>query len=74
MPDRKENPNPGSKKYFTTQEVADITGLTQTTLTLWIRNKIIDDSKIRRDPEGRRIWTWEDIKKIQEIKKQEGWS
>ena len=74
MPEKKEKFNPYGKKYFSTQEVADITGLTQTTLTLWLRNKIIDDSKIRRDPDGRRLWTREDIEMIQKIKKQEGWS
>ncbi|MCD6385720.1 MerR family transcriptional regulator [Candidatus Sumerlaeota bacterium] len=74
MPEKKEKFNSYEKKYFSTQEVADITGLTQTTLTLWLRNKIIDDSKIRRDPDGRRLWTREDIEMIQKIKKQEGWS
>jgi hypothetical protein len=65
--------DPSPKKYFTTQEAADITGLNQTTLTLWIRNKIIDDAKISRDANGRRLWSQENIEMVRRIKKEEGW-
>ncbi len=61
------------QKYYTTQQVADITGVSQTTLTLWIRNKMIDDSKIKRDKDGHRLWSEEDIQKVLQIKKMEGW-
>ena len=63
----------GPKQFYSTQEVADLTGLNQTTLTLWIRNNMIDDSRIRRDPRGRRLWTRENIDMILRVKKQEGW-
>jgi hypothetical protein len=61
------------KRYYTTQEVADRLGLSQTTLTLWIRNQVIDDSTIKRDAMGRRLWSEENIKDVMRIKKEEGW-
>ena len=73
MPKEIKLPPLPDKEYFSTQEVADITGVSQATLTLWIRNKMIDDSKIKRDPSGRRLWTRKDIELVFRIKKQEGW-
>ena len=67
-------PRPGDKKYYSTQEVADRLGLTQTTLTLWIRNKMVDDAKVKRDASGRRLWTEENIEEVRKLKKEEGWS
>jgi hypothetical protein len=61
------------KRYYTTQEVADRLGLSQTTLTLWIRNKMIDDAKIKRDPMGHRLWSEENIGEVMRVKKEEGW-
>ncbi len=63
-----------AKKFYSTQEVAEKTGLNQTMLTLWLRNNIIDDKKIKRDPEGRRLWTRANIDEVLRVKKQEGWS
>ena len=62
-----------SKEYYTTQEAAEVTGLNQTTLTLWLRNHIIDDHLIKRDQEGRRLWSRDNIQMILRMKKQEGW-
>jgi len=62
------------KVYYSTAEVAETTGLSQTTLLLWIRNKIIDGSRIKRSIEGRRLWTKEDIAEIRRIKVQNGWT
>ena len=64
---------PLGKRYYSTQEAAEAAGLNQTTLTLWLRNNIIDDSTIKRDAEGRRLWTKDNINMIRKIKKQEGW-
>lgn len=63
----------GGKPYYSTAEVADATGLSQTTLLLWIRNKVIDGSRIKRSVEGRRLWTREDIDEIEQIKSKNGW-
>ena len=60
--------------YFTTAEVAQKTGLSQTTLLLWIRNKVIDGSRIKRSVEGRRLWTREDIAEIERVKTRNGWA
>jgi DNA-binding transcriptional MerR regulator len=70
-----DNPKYGrtAKEFFSTQEAADMTGLNQTTLTLWIRNKMIDDSKIKRDSKGRRLWSKADIEQIKKVKDREGW-
>jgi hypothetical protein len=61
-------------EYYTTAEVAEMTGLSQTTLLLWVRNKIIDGSRIKRSLEGRRLWTAEDVKRIEEVKSRNGWT
>jgi DNA-binding transcriptional MerR regulator len=61
------------QEHYSTAEVATATGLTQTTLLLWIRNKVIDGSRIRRSREGRRLWTREDIEDILRIKSDNGW-
>jgi len=65
---------PGGKAYYTTAEVAERTGLSQTTLLLWIRNKVIDGSRIKRSGEGKRLWTQEDIEEIERVKIRNGWS
>ena len=62
-----------AKPFYTTAEVAEATGLSQTTLLLWIRNKVIDGSRIRRSVEGRRLWTREDINEIERVKAKNGW-
>ncbi|KPL12314.1 hypothetical protein AMJ85_01105 [candidate division BRC1 bacterium SM23_51] len=59
--------------HYTTAEVAEITGLSQTTLLLWIRNKVIDGSRIKRSVEGRRLWTRRDIEEIERVKARNGW-
>lgn len=61
------------KPFYTTAEVADMTGLSQTTLLLWIRNKVIDGSRIKRSLEGRRLWSREDVNEIERIKSKNGW-
>lgn len=72
-------PKPGNgsqspdKEYYSTAEVADMTGLSQTTLLLWIRNKIIDGSRIKRSLEGKRLWTKIDIDEIRRVKTKNGW-
>jgi excisionase family DNA binding protein len=65
---------PVGKDYYTTAEVAERTGLSQTTLLLWIRNKVIDGSRIKRSVEGKRLWTREDIEEIERVKARNGWS
>lgn len=60
--------------YYTTAEVAKMTGLSQTTLLLWIRNKVIDGSRIKRSVEGRRLWTHQDIEEIERVKVRNGWT
>ncbi|MCX8038055.1 MAG: helix-turn-helix domain-containing protein [Candidatus Sumerlaeia bacterium] len=62
------------KPYYTTAEVAEITGLSQTTLLLWIRNKLIDGSRIKRSVEGKRLWSREDIAEIERVKARNGWA
>jgi hypothetical protein len=64
---------PPQKSLYTTSEAAEKTGISQATLLLWIRNRLIDDAKIKRDPSGRRIWRAQDLETIREIKKKEGW-
>jgi len=64
---------PPEERYYSTAEVAEITGLSQPTLLLWIRNKIIDASHIKRSVEGRRLWTREDIEQIERVKARNGW-
>jgi len=63
----------GEKTYYTTAEVAETTGLSQTTLLLWIRNKMIDGSRIKRSLEGKRLWTRDDIEEIKRVKVRNGW-
>jgi hypothetical protein len=62
------------KTYYSTAEVAELTGLSQTTLLLWIRNKMIDGSRIKRSVEGKRLWTLEDIEEIRRVKTRNGWT
>jgi hypothetical protein len=62
------------KIYFSTAEVAEMTGLSQTTLLLWIRNKMIDGSRIKRSVEGKRLWTREDVEEIRRVKTRNGWT
>jgi len=64
---------PAGKVFYTTSEAAEQTGVSQATLMLWIRNNVIDDSKIKRDPSGRRIWREKNLDTIREVKKKEGW-
>ena len=64
---------PARKVFYTTSEAAEQTGISQPTLILWIRNNVIDDSKIKRDSSGRRIWREKDLDMIRKIKKSEGW-
>lgn len=64
---------PPGKVFYTTSEAAEQTGVSQATLMLWIRNNVIDDSKIKRDSSGRRIWREKDLDTIREVKKKEGW-
>ena len=64
---------PARKVFYTTIEAAEQTGISQPTLMLWIRNNVIDDSKIKRDSSGRRIWREKDLDMIRKIKKSEGW-
>lgn len=64
---------PAAKAFYTTSEAAAQTGISQATLTLWIRNNVIDDSKIKRDPSGRRMWTQDNLEMVRKIKKKEGW-
>lgn len=61
------------KPHYSTAEVAKITGLTQSTLLLWIRNRVIDGSRIKRSGEGRRLWTREDIEAVRRVKVRNGW-
>jgi len=67
-------PKPLEDRYYSTAEVARITGLSQTTLLLWLRNKVIDGSRIKRSVEGRRLWTREDIEEIERVKAKNGWT
>ncbi len=62
------------KQYYTTAEVAELTGLSQTTLLLWIRNKLIDGSRIKRSVEGKRLWSREDIAEVERVKARNGWA
>ena len=62
------------KTFFSTAEVADLTGLSQSTLLLWIRNKMIDGSRIKRSVEGKRLWTHEDIEEVRRVKTRNGWT
>lgn len=61
------------KQYYSTAEVAQLTGLSQSTLLLWLRNKVIDGSRIKRSVEGRRLWPREYIEEIRRIKERYGW-
>ena len=70
-PDKKK---PAGKEFYTTSEAAELTGVSQVTLTLWIRNNVIDDAQIKRDQSGRRMWSEKNLKMIQEIKRSEGWN
>lgn len=63
----------GNKTFYTTAEVAEMTGLSQTTLLLWIRNKLIDGSRIKRSLEGKRLWTHEDVEEVKRVKARNGW-
>lgn len=65
---------PAGEGHFTTSQVAEMTGLSQTTLLLWIRNKVIDGSRIKRSVEGKRLWTREDIQEIERVKARNGWA
>jgi len=65
---------PADQTYYTTAEVVRRTGLSQSTLLLWIRNKVIDGSRIKRSVEGKRLWTPEDIQEIERVKARNGWS
>jgi hypothetical protein len=62
------------KTFFSTAEVADLSGLSQSTLLLWIRNKMIDGSRIKRSVEGKRLWTHEDIEEVRRVKVRNGWT
>jgi len=62
------------KAYYSTAEVAELTGLSQSTLLLWIRNKMIDGSRIKRSVEGKRLWTPEDVDEIRRVKTRNGWT
>ena len=64
--------NPG-KQFYSTQEAADLVGISQPTLMLWIRNRLIDDATIKRDASGRRQWSEDNIRELLRVKKEEGW-
>lgn len=53
-------------KYFTTKDVVKKVGISRTTLFLWFWNKKIPE--VRRNRNGHRIFTQEDIERILHFK------
>jgi DNA-binding transcriptional MerR regulator len=58
-----------SKFTYTTQEVADILGVTKKTLLNWIRSGKVPEPR-RDEKNNYRMWTAEDIAAIQRIQKE----
>jgi len=56
-----------SKRYYSINEVSEITGLGTHILRYW--EKQFSFLKIQRDPSGRRIYSDKDVEKIKEIQK-----
>lgn len=51
--------------YYRTAEVCEITGLSRTTLWRWMKKGILEDSA-KKDRRGWRLFTDEDIRKIED--------
>jgi len=66
--DREQNERP---RYFSTQEVAEMVGISQPTLLLWLQNGLISESTITRSGSGKRLWVIEDIEHAKKIKQRE---
>ena len=69
--DRTDDSKKQHLRYFSTHEVADIIGISQATLVLWLNNKLIGDPEIKRSASGKRLWTTEDIDSVKKLKVKE---
>jgi DNA-binding transcriptional MerR regulator len=52
-------------------EVAKKTGVSQSQILEWINRKRLNDARIRRDTNGRRVFSEEDIREISTLQKHE---
>ena len=58
-------------EYYSTHEAAQLSGVSQPTLLLWLKNGTINNSKIKRNATGKRLWTRTDVEAIKRVRSRE---